>query len=68
MLLKAHSDMRKQEQIILIVVKKLDELAHLGCLSLGKLVRFFVLFPHVRNELSTTLNQCLIIVAMAKQS
>ena len=68
MLLKAHSDMRKQEQIILIVVKKLDELAHLGCLSLWQLVRFFVLFPHARNDLSTTLNQCLIIVAMAKQS
>ena len=68
MLLKAHSDMRKQEQIILIVVKKLGELAHLGCLSLWELVRFFVLFPHARNELSTTLNQCLIIVAMAKQS
>ena len=68
MLLKAHSDMRKQEQIILIVVKKLGELAHLGCLILWKLVRFFVLFPPASNELSTTLNRCLIIVAMAKQS
>ena len=68
MLLKAHSDMRKQEQIILIVVKKLDELAHLGCLSLWQLVRFFVLFPPASNELSTTLNRRLIIVAMAKQS
>ena len=39
-----------------------------GCLIPWQLVKFFVLFPQVRNELSTTLNHHLTIVATAKLS
>ena len=67
MTLKAHCDMRKQEQRNYIIARELDIPMWAECLIPWQLYNFFVPVSSCHNELSTSLNHCLIIVATAKQ-
>jgi len=65
MLLTACFDTKKHEQRICLVAEKLDELVHIGLSNSPAIFKFFVPVSSCQNELSTTLNHCIIIVAVA---
>ena len=65
MLLKAHSDMGKQEQRIQIIIRDIDE----GWFTLvsSNSPEIIQIPFSCQNELPTIVNHCLIMVAMARQ-